>query len=97
MLDKSSIFYALYYGAISPWENSRLPLTKEYKQLTNNACEKQEQLLALLNDEGKQLFDDFLKDNSLIGGHFEEEKFKEGFILGSRLMIETLLDKQFIE
>lgn len=95
MLDKNSIFYALYYGAVSPWENSKLPQSREYKKLTSNACELQEKVHSLLNDEGKKLFEDFLKADAEIGGHFEEEKFKEGFVLGAKLMIETLTDNSF--
>ena len=95
MLKENSIFYALYYGGVAPWENSELHLSKEYKATLDKANELQEKVSTLLNDEGKQFFEDFLKIDGKIGGYFEEEKFKEGFILGTRLMMEVLQDNRF--
>ncbi len=95
MLEPNSIFYALYYGAISPWENSKLSLSKEYRTMLDTANELQEKVNNLLGDEGKQLFDDFLKADAKVGNCFEQEKFKEGFMIGARLMIETFGDKRF--
>ncbi len=90
-----SIFYSMYYGGISPWENSKLPLSKEYTQLAKSACDMQDKLIASLFDESKALLEAFLNENSKVSGHFHEEKFKEGFIVGARLMIETLTDKRY--
>ncbi len=95
MLDKHSIFYALYFGDVSPWEESKLPGTQKYRKLTEKAAKMQDEISAQLNDSGKQLFEDFLRLDGEIRGYFTEEKFKDGFILGSRLMIETLTDDSF--
>ena len=95
MLDKNSIFYALYYGAVSPWENSHLFSSQEYKDTLKLATELQEKLLEQLNEDSKKLLDEFLKADAKVGSFFEEEKFKDGFILGARLMIETLSDKRY--
>ncbi|MFI3214027.1 MAG: hypothetical protein R3Y24_11885 [Eubacteriales bacterium] len=97
MLEKHSIFYALYFGGVRPWEESKLPLSKEYRKLTKTSCDMQEKILAQLGGEGKQLFEDYLKLNNEISGHFEVEKFKEGFILGTRLMVETFTDRRYDE
>ena len=96
-MDKNSIFYSLYYGAVSPWENSNLFNSKEYKDTLTNATELQEKLIAELNDDNKKLLDEFLKTDAKVGSFFEEEKFKDGFILGVRLMIETFTDKRFLK
>ncbi|WP_317854393.1 DUF6809 family protein [Chakrabartyella piscis] len=94
-MDKNSIFYALYYGAVAPWENSNLFLSKEHKETLDIANDLQEKLTSQLGDESKKLLDEFLKTDAKIGSFFEEEKFKDGFILGARLMIETLTDTRF--
>lgn len=49
----------------------------------------------MLGEESKSLFEDFLSQQSKVANQFEEEKFKDGFILGARLMIETFLDERF--
>lgn len=90
-----SIFESLYFGCVSPWENSTLPHTKEYEKRLKIANDLQEQLEQLLNAEEKKLFDEFLSANSKIGSSFEQEKFVDGFILGARMMIETLTDTRF--
>ena len=95
MLEPNSIFFALYYGNISPWENSQLSISKEYRRMLDTANELQERVNALLGDEGKQLFDEFLKADAKVGNCFEQEKFKEGFMIGAKLMIETFGDKRF--
>ncbi|MFI3238953.1 MAG: hypothetical protein R3Y47_13195 [Lachnospiraceae bacterium] len=92
---KDSILNAMYYGAVIPWENSQLSQTQEYKDTLKIATDLQEKLIAQLNDENKKLFDEFLKADGEVGSFFEEEKFKDGFILGARLMIETLTDTRF--
>lgn len=96
MLSKDSIFYCLYRGGVSPTESNRRPLTGEYKKLLDKADDLQTKVQSLLTDEGKQLLEELQKVDGQIGSTFEEEKFKEGFILGARLMIETLTDKTFI-
>ena len=93
MADKS-IFNAIYYGAVSPWEE-RVPQTKEYKEHIEKTCSIQEKLYAMIDDDTKTLFDNFLKADGELTSYFEEEKFKDGFILGARLMIETFQDTRF--
>lgn len=95
MLEQNSMFFAMYYGNVSPWENSQLSLSKEYRLMLDTANDLQEKVNALLGDEGKHLFDEFLKADASIGNCFEQEKFKEGFMIGTRLMIETLTDTRF--
>ncbi len=94
-MSRESIFEALYCGGVSPWENSKLPLSIEYITKVEKANELQEQIVNLLNLEEKKLFDEFLSANSMVGSCFEREKFIDGFILGARLMIETLSDTRF--
>lgn len=95
MIDENSVLYALYYGNIAPWEWQ--VQSKRYRQQAKKALGLQEKVLALLDDDGKKLLDDFLDENSKLTCYFEEEKFKDGFILGARLMIETLQDTRFFK
>lgn len=92
---KNNILETLYYGKVLPWENSQLFQIPEYKEVLKIATDLQDKLITQLNDESKKLFDEFLKADGEVGSFFEEEKFKEGFILGARLMIETLTDARY--
>ncbi len=94
-MDKNSIFYSLYYGAVTPWEERTLAINKDYKKQALHTCNIQEKLLATLNEEEKELLETFLKENAKLTSYFEEEKFKEGFVLGTRLMIETFTDNRY--
>ncbi len=67
---KESIFEVLYCGGVSPWENSRLPLPKEYTAKIQKANEIQEQIVNMLNPDEKKLFDDFLSANSMVSSCF---------------------------
>ncbi len=97
MLDKHSIFHALYFGGIRPWEESKLPVSKEYQKLITTSSELQKQVNSLLGDEDKKLLDEFLLINAEICESFQQDKFKEGFVLGTKLMIETFNDIKFDE
>ncbi len=89
-----SIFQALYYGDIFPVE-SRAPNTEEHSQLRKRALALHEEVRNLLGDEGKQTFDTFLNTNAEINSLTEESKFRLGFVLGARLMIEVLQDTSY--
>ncbi len=91
-MSKKSIFEVLYYGSVSPWENSRLYENKEYREKIKEVCDLEQRLDDILSDDGKKLFLEFQNTEKEANVYFEREKFKEGFILGARLMIETLTD-----
>lgn len=93
---KESILESIYYGGVSPWERNVVQ-TPEYKEEAKKSCDLHNEVRLLLGEKGKQLFDDFLDQNCKLTSYFEEEKFKDGFILGVRLMIETFTDKRFLE
>lgn len=95
-MPRDNIFQAIYYGGITPWEG-KVAQTKEYREQAQRSCNLHDEVRSLLSDEGKKLFDDFLNENSKLTTCFEEEKFTDGFILGARLMIETLQDKRFLK
>ena len=94
-MPRDSIFHALYYGSVAPWEGRVDNPT--YKKQAQKSLSLHDQVRSLLNDEGKKLLDDFLDENSKLTCYFEEEKFKDGFILGTRLMIEILQDTRFLK
>ena len=91
---KESIFEAIYYGRVSPWEG-RVAQIPEYKEQAKKSCDLHDEVRSLLGESGQKLFDDFLSENCKLTTYFEEEKFKDGFMLGARLMIETLTDTRF--
>lgn len=94
-MPRDSIFHALYYGSVAPWEG-RVD-NPSYKNQSKKSLSLYDQVRSLLNDDGKKLLDEFLDENSKLTCCFEEEKFKDGFILGTRLMIEILQDTRFLK
>jgi len=94
MSNQNSIFHAIYYGSVVPWEGT-VHRTKEQQEQINKSAEIHDKLRVMLSEESKSLFEDFLSEQSKVANQFEEEKFKDGFILGARLMIETFLDERF--
>ncbi len=94
MSKEESILSAIYNGKVSVWD-SAIPKTVEYNKDVNESLKKYEQVRSLLDDSGKELFEEFLSDNAVVCGYFEEERFNDGFILGSKLMLEIMEDKRF--
>ena len=79
----------LYYGNIRPVEQMG-GLTAEAAAIMKRVHENEDKLEASLNDQEKKLLrtiqDDRLDAVSII----EEQRFREAFILGARLMAEIL-------
>ncbi len=94
-MKKDSILNSIYYGRVKLWESS-VPKTKEYTEDLKKSMECHDKLLALLDDNGWKAFNEYLEANAKATSYFEEEKFKDGFILGARLMIEILGDERFM-
>ena len=79
----------LYYGNVRPVEQMG-GLTAEAAAIMKRVHENEDKLEASLNDQEKELLrtiqDDLLDAASII----EEQRFREAFILGARLMTEIL-------
>ncbi len=94
---QASIFKALYNGEVAPWEKSQLPKSEEYNATVKSMLELQDRVNKFLSDNDKEIFENFMKSYASVTAFFEEEKFKDGFILGARLMIEVFEDNSFKE
>lgn len=94
MLDRNSILYAIYNG------DSNIGELKPVKS-TEESTEKKkfdalyELLLAQLPKEQQKLLDDLLMQKVIVDCFYEEDKFRQGFVFGTRLMLETLQDDTF--
>lgn len=94
MLNPNSILYALYYGETSVGD---LGMEKSTLHSTENkkANEIYDLLIEKLDEEQHKLLDEFLQERGAVQSHCEEDKFRQGFILGMKLMLESLEDKTF--
>lgn len=94
---RSEMLKALYNGEVAPWEKSQLPQSEEYNATVKSMLELQDKINKFLSDNDKETFENFMKSYASVTAFFEEEKFKDGFILGTRLMIEVFQDNSFKE
>lgn len=77
----------LYYGRISPFENVR-GNNPEYDKVIKNKIELISNLENTLDSTQKKLLQELINLHT----YSEEEKFKEGFILGTSMMLEVFSD-----
>lgn len=83
-MSKGNIIDKMYYGEISPYK------TAAFQEKSKQADALYEQVRGFLNEQEQQTFDEFISKNMELEVCLEREKFKEGFILGVRMMVETL-------
>ena len=83
-----SILEDLWYGNISPWER---PFKKDgtYAELLALVVRHQEDLLARLNDEEKEIFEKYADCTTEMHDLTEREAFTKGFKLGTKIIIEA--------
>lgn len=86
-MNKKGFINDLYYGRISPWENVRNN-NSEYEEVVKNKIELISNLEKTLDSNQKELFDELLRVSNHLTTYSEEEKFKEGFILGTSMMLD---------
>ena len=79
----------LYYGNIRPVEQMG-GLTAKAAAIMKRVHENEDRLEASLNDQEKELFRKIQDDRLDAASIIEEQRFREAFILGARLMIEIL-------
>lgn len=82
----------LYYGRPIPYEMPATDSTK-YKKEQAKASELSQKLYEQLNEDQSKLLDEYLVVLSTISTLVEEQKFKDGFIMASRLMNEVYHEK----
>ena len=78
----------LYHGNINPCESDRLLNNPEYKKLISLTSQAQEKLVAVLTNEQRKLFDNYITNSEELSMIINEEIFKEGFSLAIKIMIE---------
>lgn len=88
-MEKESTIKDLYNGRIIPCD---MPVVNsiEYKQALKQCIELHDKLNDSLDEDQIQLLEDYLATNSKINILIEEQKFKDGFVLASKLLKEAL-------
>lgn len=84
----NSIFDALYYGNIRPWEKTMVA-EGEYCKSVTELTSAERKLLSSLDDEQKSLLETLIKAHSDILEMSCREYYSEGLRLGIRLMAEA--------
>lgn len=90
----SSIIRELYSGNLSGHEDS-YDRNSEYGKVMQTVSENEEIILKFLTDEEKELFFAFVKANGDLNSVTASDKFRHGFIIGSKLMLEILESKVY--
>lgn len=78
----------LYFGRITPWEKVRNN-NPEYNEAVKIKIELISNLEKILDSNQKQLLEELLMVNDNLNTYSEEEKFKDGFILGTNMMLDV--------
>ena len=84
-----NILEDLYYGNINPCERE-FKKGNTYSQLLGYIVRHQQDLLNLMNDEEKEIFEKFTECNNEMHSMTEREAFVSGFTLGARIIIEVM-------
>lgn len=86
----SNFIEELYYGNIEPQELSTELLSKLKRKLSN-LTEKEEQLTARLNDEDKELFQNYVSTYIEFSTTSNADSFISGFRLGAKFTYDTFV------
>jgi len=84
-----AILKDLYNGNVNPCELEHLNTREDYKTALSRVCEAREELEKTFTDVQKWLFKKYIKENDLMSLIVEEEIFKEGFSLATRIKEEV--------
>ena len=84
-----AILKDLYNGNFNPCELERLNTREDYKTATSRVCEAQAELDATMTDTQKLLFEKYVKEWDMMSMIVEEEIFKEGFAIATRIREEV--------
>ena len=81
---EEDIIDQLYFGRIVPWER-QVEKPPEIEQYSDQVCNDIEYLQRLLDEEGKNVLERLLDNNSEVERFQVKESFKYGFRLGMQL------------
>lgn len=85
---KGNILDNLYFGTLSPYDNQITDIA-EYKNLLKLSGALFLKLDSLLNDNQKDILEKLLSANSEISELAKHDKFKQGFVLRTRISSES--------
>lgn len=88
----NSIIEELWYGNLCPIDQSTED-NKEIKNLINLICKNRNNLSSTLSSKQKEILEKYDECINEMNSISEREIFSFGFILGGRLMLETLYNK----
>ena len=80
----------LYNGNIEPTDSDSLKNNVRYKEGLRLVGRLQEELSATLNKEQKELFEKYLTAANELSVVIDEEVFKSGYRLATKIMIECM-------
>ena len=86
----SNFIEELYYGNIEPQELST-ELSGKLKKKLSNLTEKEEQFAAKLNDEDKELFQNYVSAYTDFSTMGNADSFISGFRLGAKFTYDTFV------
>ena len=76
----------LWYGKIIPWQKGIK--SEEYKTLMAQIAESEDQLMGLLSEEAKAVYEQLMAQQSEAFALEQRESFIRNFKLGARFMME---------
>lgn len=83
-----SILDDLFYGRISPWEENSLADNAEYKDVTKTRNKSGIRLRETLNEEQKEILEQYMNSCNDVIAIVQRESYKEGFRVAIRLLTE---------
>ena len=86
----------LYYGNIRPSDRYIKRGTK-IDQLVKLICKNEDELIATLTEQQKEIFEKFKDCQSELSGTVERNAFRDGFILAVRIMVEVMEGLETVE
>ena len=86
-MQKERILSELYHGNINPVAKSVVQ-GSAYQKAMHQICSLEEKLMAQLDEEQQKLLQDFISAQGELNYISGEERFTDGFRMGSRMMLE---------
>ena len=90
------ILEELYIGNVRPGERS-FKRNSQYGRALNESADAADRLIAVLNDEQKKLFEEFMDAQREVSVLTDAEPFIFGFRTGAKIMMDVLTDGEMKE
>ena len=86
--DTMKILEELWYGRINPSQRTQFD-DKSASELTEQIVEKEDELVALLSDDAKEILDQMREKQLDLSVANEKKAFISGFCIGARIILEV--------